>query len=55
MNSSIVPPGHPLYSRKNSVEMLQTENDKLQKENARLKKMLKKESAADGSGSNILY
>ncbi len=55
MNSSIIPPGHPLYSRKNSVEMLQTENDKLQKENARLKKILKKESTANGSGFNIPF
>ena len=55
MNSSIIPPGHPLYNRKNSVEMLQTENDKLQKENARLKKILKKESTANGSGFNIPF
>ena len=44
MRSSIVPPGHPLYSRQNSVETLQAENDKLQKENIELKKKLEKES-----------
>ena len=44
MNSSIIPPGHPLYSRQNSVEILQTENDKLLKENLELKKKLEKES-----------
>ena len=44
MRSSIVPPGHPLYSRQNTVEALQTENDKLQKENIELKKKLEKES-----------
>ena len=44
MRSSVVPPGHPLYSRQNSVETLQTENDKLQKENIELKKKLEKES-----------
>ncbi len=46
--SPIIPPGHPLYGGKNSFETLQTENDKLQKENARLKKMLKKEPPAGG-------
>ena len=44
MRSSIVPPGHPLYSRQNSVGTLQAENDKLQKENTELKKKLEKES-----------
>ena len=44
MRSSVVPPGHPLYSRQNSVETLQAENDKLQKENIELKKKLEKES-----------
>ena len=44
MSSFIVPPGHPLYSRQNSVETLQAENDKLQKENIELKKKLEKES-----------
>ena len=37
MRSSVVPPGHPLYSRQNSVETLQAENDKLQKENSESK------------------
>lgn len=40
MNTSIVPPGHPLYTRQNSVETLQAENDKLLKENTELKKKL---------------
>ena len=47
MNSgAIVPPGHPLFSRQNSVNTLKTENDKLLKENLELKKKLddKKES-----------
>lgn len=44
MNSSIIPPGHPLYSRQNSVEILQNENDKLLKENLELKKKLEKDS-----------
>ena len=44
MNSNIVPPGHPLYTRQNSVETLQAENDKLVKENLELKKKLEKET-----------
>jgi len=44
MNSTIIPPGHPLYTRQNSVQTLQTENDKLLKENLNLKKKLEKES-----------
>ena len=45
MNSTgVVTPGHPLYTRQNSVETLQTENDKLLKENLELKKKLEKES-----------
>ena len=44
MNSTVIPPGHPLYTRQNSVETLQAENDKLLKENLELKKKLEKES-----------
>lgn len=46
MNHSIVPPGHPLFSRQNSISVLRAENDKLLKENLELKKKLdeKKES-----------
>lgn len=44
MNTAIIPPGHPLYTRQNSVETLQAENDKLLKENLELKKKLERES-----------
>lgn len=44
MNSTIIPPGHPLYSRQNSAKTLQTENNKLLKENQELKKQLEKKS-----------
>jgi len=44
MNSTIIPPGHPLYSRQNSVETLQATNDKLLKENLELKKKVEKET-----------
>ena len=41
MNSNgIIPPGHPLFSRQNSVNILKAENDKLLKENLELKKKL---------------
>ena len=44
MNSTVIPPGHPAYTRQNSIQSLQTENDKLIKENLELKKKLEKES-----------
>ena len=44
MNSTVIPPGHPAYTRENSIETLQTENDKLVKENLELKKKLEKQS-----------
>jgi len=46
MNSTIIPPGHPLYNRQNSVETLQSKNDKLAKENLNLKKKLEKETSS---------
>ena len=44
MHSGIIPPGHPLYSENNSVELLKAENDKLLKQNIELKKKLEKQS-----------
>ncbi len=38
----IIPPGHPMYSRQFSVKTLQSERDKLLKENLELKKRLGK-------------
>ncbi len=41
MNSNgIIPPGHPLFNRVNSINTLKAENDKLLKENLELKKKL---------------
>ncbi len=40
MNSSILPPGHPLFSRENSLTILKEENEKLLKENLELRKQL---------------
>tara|TARA_B100000029_G_scaffold422755_1_gene429622 strand:+ start:7190 stop:7546 length:357 start_codon:yes stop_codon:yes gene_type:complete len=42
MNTNILPPGHPLFSRENSLLTLKEENDKLLKENLELKKQLDK-------------
>ncbi len=46
MNSTVIPPGHPLYNKQNSVQTLQAENDKLLKENLGLKKRLERENPA---------
>ena len=46
MNSSIIPPGHPLYSKQNTVQTLQATNDKLLKENLELKKRVEKETTS---------
>ena len=43
MNSGIIPPGHPLFNKKNSIESLKAQNDKLLKENLELKKKIEKE------------
>ncbi len=39
-SSGIIPPGHPLYSEKNTIKILKAENDKLAKQNIELKKKL---------------
>lgn len=36
----IVPPGHPMYKKQASISVLKSENDRLLKENADLKKQL---------------
>jgi len=46
MNSSIIPPGHPLYNKQNTVQTLQATNDKLLKENLQLKKKVDKETTS---------
>ena len=46
MNSTIIPPEHPLYSKENSVKTIQDTNDKLLKENLELKKKVEKETTS---------
>ena len=36
----LIPPGHPMYSKENSVTLLKEENQKILKENLELKKKL---------------
>ncbi len=38
--NTLIPPGHPIHSRKNSVTILKEENKKILKENIELKKKL---------------
>jgi len=39
-SDTLIPPGHPIYSRENSVAILKEENKKILKENIELKKKL---------------
>ena len=36
----LIPPGHPLYTKENSIAILKEEKEKIQKENLELKKKL---------------
>ena len=36
----LIPPGHPLYSKENSITLLKEEKDKILKENLELKKKI---------------
>jgi len=36
----LIPPGHPLYSKENSIRLLKDEKEKILKENLELKKKL---------------
>ena len=38
--NKLIPPGHPLYSKENSVSLLKDEKEKILKENFELKKKL---------------
>lgn len=44
MNSRIIPPNHPMYADRDSVDALKAENDKLLKENKELRKKLEKQT-----------
>lgn len=53
VNTSLIPPGHPLFSRLNSSALLQTENEKLRKENLELKQQLEKSSPNGNQNKKI--
>ena len=36
----LIPPGHPLYTKENSITILKEEKEKIRKENLELKKKL---------------
>ena len=38
--SKLIPPGHPMYSKENSITLLKKENEKILKENLELQKQL---------------
>ena len=38
--SKLIPPGHPMYSKENSITLLKEENQKIMKENLELQKQL---------------
>ena len=38
--NKLIPPGHPMYSKENSITLLKEENEKILKENFELKKRL---------------
>ena len=51
-STSLIPPGHPLFTRLNSSTLLQTENEKLRKENLELKKHLEKSTPTGNPNQN---
>ena len=53
VNTSLIPPGHPLFSRLNSPALLQTENEKLRKENLELKQQLEKSTSNGNQNKKI--
>ena len=44
MGSAVIPPGHPLYTGRDSAGALKAENDRLLKENSELRKRLERKS-----------
>jgi len=43
-SNTLIPPGHPIYSRNNSVVILKEENKRILKENMELKKKLEEKN-----------
>ena len=52
-SDTLIPPGHPIHSRENSVAILKEENKKILKENMELKKKLEEKISKKKSRSII--
>ena len=46
--SKLIPPGHPMYSKENSITLLKEENQKIMKENLELQKQLENKKESKG-------
>ena len=49
-SNTLIPPGHPIHSRENSVAILKEENKKILKENTELKKKLEEKISKKNLG-----
>jgi hypothetical protein len=49
-SNTLIPPGHPIHSRENSVAILKEENKKILKENMELKKKLEEKISKKNLG-----
>jgi len=49
-SDTLIPPGHPIHSRENSVTILKEENKKILKENTELKKKLEEKISKKNLG-----
>ena len=49
-SDTLIPPGHPIHSRENSVAILKEENKKILKENTELKKKLEEKISKKNLG-----
>ena len=52
-SDTLIPPGHPIHSRENSVAILKEENKKILKENMELKKKLEEKISKKIQANNL--
>ena len=53
-SNTLIPPGHPIHSRENSVAILKEENKKILKENMELKKKLEEKISKKIQANNFI-
>lgn len=53
-NPGLVPPGHPLYTRRRSLEIINAENARLQKENEELRRQLARAESPKDPGKRLI-